>query len=215
MNNKAKLQANSNAESLSAALDGEAGEFELRRLIKSAADDNTVRQQWADQQLLRSAIKGEHVDAAMLDLGFADRIASAIADEQQAESNSGFSWRLPVAKFAVAASVMAAVLTTTYMVNQQQAPVNGGIAAAQPVTQTGQYLAPQAMTSPVFGGGLKASTGLNAQPYVNASVRNNAAAADAVARQRLYWYMNSHAEHSALNSGQGMMQFARMVDEHE
>jgi hypothetical protein len=69
MNNKAKLQANSNAESLSAALDGEAGEFELRRLIKSAADENTVRQHWADQQLLRSAIKGEHVDAAMLDLG--------------------------------------------------------------------------------------------------------------------------------------------------
>ncbi|CAH0990421.1 Sigma factor AlgU negative regulatory protein [Sinobacterium norvegicum] len=216
MSNKAQTQSNQKAELLSTALDGEASEFELRQLLKSATDDNAVRQQWAMQQLTRSAIKGEGVDVAMLDLSFADRVGSAVADEYQAESTGKASWRLPAAKFAVAASVMAAVLTTTYMVNQQQSPEIDAVALSQPVTQSTQYLASQSTTTPVFGGGLKASAGqVSPQAYINTSVRSSSAAADAVARQRLYWYMNSHAEHSALNSGQGMMQFARMVDQHE
>ncbi|ROS04722.1 sigma-E factor negative regulatory protein RseA [Sinobacterium caligoides] len=196
-------------ESLSAVIDGEAGELEFRRVVKAMATDDELREQWARKHSLRMAFKGEPVgkDALAGDLSFADSISQAI----EAESTHSKNWlkSLPLARFAVAASVMAGVLTTSYLVNTQQASTAGG-----GVNQVAQQAA-----TPLLGGGLKASTGQQMQggasPFVSGNVRNASATADALARQRLQWYMNSHAEHSALNSGYGMMQFARMVDEGE
>ncbi len=46
-------------ESLSAAIDAEAGELELRRALKAAADDPALRGKWARAHLIRSVMRGE------------------------------------------------------------------------------------------------------------------------------------------------------------
>ena len=46
-------------ESLSAVMDGEADEFEIRRVLNEAADDPELRGVWERYHLVRSVMRGE------------------------------------------------------------------------------------------------------------------------------------------------------------
>ena len=53
---------------LSALMDGEAQELELRRLLASVAEDPVLRSRWRRQQLVRDLIQGRQVNRPALDV---------------------------------------------------------------------------------------------------------------------------------------------------
>jgi sigma-E factor negative regulatory protein RseA len=188
-------------ESVSALMDGEAGELELRRLLTDS-DELSVRSSWQSYHRLQVVLKEE--PAEFLGWDISERVSSAIEDNSELAGMTSRRprWLQPVAGFAVAASVAAAVVMTVGNLN----PANSGLGAGQPE-----------MLSRVFPttGGLAVSAGGNqarltpaATPMVLPGVD---AQADEDARQRLERYILRHTESAALNNGQGMISFARVA----
>ena len=111
-------------EPLSAMMDGEIEEFELRRVIERTANDEELKAKWLRYHLAQDIIKGRSVNlSAKIDL--VSRVSSALEDEPsyhktsiaearssgKSELESGKTlWWKPMASMAVAASVTAAVL---------------------------------------------------------------------------------------------------------
>jgi len=116
-------------ESLSAVMDNEADELELRRVL-SAVDDAETRATWSRYQVARAAM---HKELLLPNLDIASAVSAALADEAvPAKVNKG-PWR-SVARLAVAASVTVAVLAGVRMYNQDE--ITGAeLAAQQPVQQ--------------------------------------------------------------------------------
>ena len=132
-------------ESLSAVMDNEADELELRRVLAADGESET-RDTWARYQLARAAMHKELIEPR---LDIASAVSAALADEpplvqpepvqQPAAKARGFAWR-SVGRVAVAASVTVAVLAGVRLYNQdqvagpqmaQQQPAQPSIAAPQ------------------------------------------------------------------------------------
>lgn len=132
-------------ESLSAVMDNEADELELRRVLAVDGESET-RATWARYQLARAAMHKELIEPR---LDIASAVSAALADEpplsqsepvqQPAAKAKGFAWR-SVGRVAVAASVTVAVLAGVRLYNQdqvagpqivQQQPAQPSIAAPQ------------------------------------------------------------------------------------
>ena len=110
-------------ESISALMDNEANELELRRLLTSMEKDNEVRDTWKRYQLASSAMKRNLPKNLHVDIS--SRVAQAIADEEiKFESgivvkNVGWNRFLkPVTSVAVAASVAVVVVFGSLQMNQ-------------------------------------------------------------------------------------------------
>ncbi|MDB4470813.1 sigma-E factor negative regulatory protein [Deltaproteobacteria bacterium] len=189
-------------ESVSALMDGEAGELELRRLL-TEPDELSVRNSWQSYHRLQVVLKEE--PAEFLGWDISERVSSAIEDNSQLSTITSRrpKWLQPVAGFAVAASVAAAVVMTVGNLN----PGNSGLGAAQPD-----------MLSRVFPatGGLAVSAGdnrANVRPAMTPMVLPGGdAQADEDARKRLDQYILRHTESAALNNGQGMISYARVAN---
>lgn len=109
-------------ESISALMDGEVGEFELRRTLDQVAQDPELSQQWRRYHIARTGLKGEA--QAELKLDISAGVMSALEHEpayhpsvdQPSASKSKVSvkpvsrWWRSVSSMAVAASVTAAVI---------------------------------------------------------------------------------------------------------
>lgn len=93
-------------ESLSALMDGEASELEVRRLLRDSADDGELRERWRHWHVARAAMHDE-LQAPKLDL--ASRVSAALADEPALVAQVPWYARMP-GRVAVAASVTLAVL---------------------------------------------------------------------------------------------------------
>lgn len=123
-------------QSVSAVMDGEADELELRRVLAASGEDPAVRERWARYQLARDVMHRQIV-APKLDLAAA--VSAAIAAEDVApaapSAKSARPWR-QVARLAVAASVTLAVLVGVRFYNAQDAagvtPQLAGQGAVQP-----------------------------------------------------------------------------------
>lgn len=92
-------------ESLSALVDGEASELEVRRLLK--AEDEELKARWSRYQLAGAAMRREL--GAMAPSGFADRISAALEEEAAPQAPQRHWWQR-IGQVAVAASVAGAVL---------------------------------------------------------------------------------------------------------
>ncbi|SFQ34238.1 sigma-E factor negative regulatory protein RseA [Geopseudomonas sagittaria] len=107
-------------ESVSAVMDGEADELELRRVLTAAGEDAAVRERWARYQLARAVMHKQTV-APGLDLAAA--VSAAIAAEEApavvaASKPPRSSWS-QFGRIAVAASVTLAVLAGVRFYNGQ------------------------------------------------------------------------------------------------
>lgn len=108
-------------ESVSAVMDGEADELELRRVLAAAGEDPAVRQRWARYQLARSVM---HKQTVMPGLDLAAAVSAAIAAEEAPVAAAPVqppmrsAWR-QVGRLAVAASVTLAVLAGVRFYNGQ------------------------------------------------------------------------------------------------
>jgi sigma-E factor negative regulatory protein RseA len=113
-------------ETISALLDNEADDLELRRFLKSCEQDPTLLETWERYSLVQSAL---HESAQPVSASLSQRIAAQI--EQEAPLSAAptqSSWRDGLTKMAIAASV-AAVFLVAVQVNLDSGPGTSAIPA--------------------------------------------------------------------------------------
>ncbi|CAG8866749.1 Sigma factor AlgU negative regulatory protein [Pseudomonas fluorescens] len=181
-------------ESLSAVMDNEADELELRRVLN--ADDSETRATWSRYQVARAAM---HKELLLPKLDIASAVSAALADEAVPAKVKSGPWR-SLGRLAVAASVTVAVLAGVRMYNQDE--ITGvELAAQQPVQQN--LSVPQVQGPAVLAGyteGSEQATG----PMANGVLQNQAGW-----DQRLPGYLRQHAQESALKGTESALPYAR------
>lgn len=198
-------------EALSALMDGEATELEVRRVLGNIEQDQVLGQKWTRYQLAGSVLRGETQGRAQQwqSLDLSARVAQALEDEpawRAPKRPLGARVIRPFANVAVAASVSAAVILGWQMI-QQPAPIATG---------------PVAFTVPAStGGGTMAvvnDSGLMQVAQGNTSLRS----APSISRQdiirynpdvddQLNEYLISHSSNAAVNTAAGVAPYARAV----
>lgn len=137
------MRSESLQESLSALMDGEAGELEVRRVLQATEQDPAVRGTWERYQVARAVM---HKEAWQGNIDLSAGIAAALADEPAIgapQKQASGMWQT-VGKFAVAASVTVAVLVGVRMVNQDGIPGETVIVADRTTQEQAPASAPAA-----------------------------------------------------------------------
>lgn len=206
-------------ESLSALMDGEASEIELRRILKSNGEvKESIDERWMRYHLASDALKGELNVTQAMDLSAS--ISAAIAEEPtyskatdsgtKSKSKKDKSSFWPnLSKFAVAASVAGAVV-----VGVQFAPNNTGstIANTTATTTTPANIASQ---SNLDGGtsvrvvGNQAPSEQQQKPIVINEVTQEQLQKMEGEINRL---MLEHAQNGSQNTQQGVLPYVRVPD---
>ena len=186
-------------ESISALIDGEADELELRRVLANA-DAQEVRESWRSYHLQRDMLNGGDMRFAHIDLSLS--IQTALADEALPAAVGSRWWR-PLASVAVAASVAAVVFVSARGLNS----TNSDAAVAQSNVSAAGVFPVGSFSSPVNNvavGAAMMSSPTFAQPA--------ALDPDQFARQRLQQYLLRHTERAAMNNGQGVISFSKVSE---
>jgi sigma-E factor negative regulatory protein RseA len=184
-------------ESLSALMDGEASELELRRILN--ADQQAIRSEWADLHRGQQLLKNE--SSPFLGWDISSQVMAEIAnDEQMSGSESG--WKQAVSGLAIAASVAAVIVIGSLGSNMfggssQMVADNNGV--------SGRVYPAQASSAAV--GGVAVSAQAQASPA--GPLLNN----DLESRKRFEAYLRKHTDRAAFNNGQGMVSYARVVSQ--
>ena len=103
-------------EALSALMDNEVGDFELRSLLKQSADNNELSGQWQRYHVASSLLKNEQLGSGDISAAVMDAIDAEPALKMDAvdtpanDGISGKSFFKPLISMAVAASVTAVVI---------------------------------------------------------------------------------------------------------
>ena len=214
-------------ESISALMDGEADELELRRIM-STDNDESVRSTWARYHLGREVMQDNdtgayrHLDISSqvsmaighnngrLSEDKIDQLESVVAQKVSDDQQKTIVWWRPMAGFAVAASVaMAVIVGVQTLETNATSELASGFPVASKAPMTSRVY-------PVAGASMQASGGAsNAVRYQSSElpgdIAASRAAADLEARHRLERYMLRHTERAVLNNGQGMISFARVA----
>lgn len=108
-----------NNESLSALMDGEADELEIRRILNQLDKDDELRDKWKNYHLMGSLMREENFDGIDLTQGInqaldgvtgsSDNDSTILAEVTNASASKP-AWYKPLTSVAVAASVTLAVL---------------------------------------------------------------------------------------------------------
>lgn len=115
-------------ETLSAVMDNEADELELRRTL-AASSEPEVKAAWSRYQIARAAMHGEYFSPG---LNIAAGVSAALAEEPTPTRPAAPLWR-GIGRVAIAASVTVAVLAGVRFYNQDT--LEGGAQMAQQSTQ--------------------------------------------------------------------------------
>ncbi|WP_161787353.1 sigma-E factor negative regulatory protein [Endozoicomonas numazuensis] len=206
-------------ESLSAAMDGEAGEFELRRVLDNIGSDEDLRDKARRYQMMGDALRHESNEFMNIDLsaGIRDRleaeaphsVTEAVSVSRQGVLAVVDQWWSKAGRVAVAASVAFAVLlgVKNYNTSPDAEPL---VATINDQTTLSQPL--QVAQNGYGASGIKA--GYNSRQHDSITPEQLAQAqsvADRATKERFRAYALQHAEMSAMNSGQGILPFARLT----
>jgi sigma-E factor negative regulatory protein RseA len=194
---------------LTAAVDGEANELELRQLLKACNSGGVQAEHllgtWRRHSQLQSAMQQSQA-RHWLHCDIASAVSEAIADEIEAPEtvplkSTKSSWLKPLSGLAVAASV--AVVTVVGIGSWQQ--------AGQALQGEVQNLSNLQAQVPVAAGNYSqvVSFGGNGVPLTVAG--STPVETSEQARQRLEAYLMKHAERRTVSNAQGMMPMARVV----
>ena len=205
-----KVTDQSILEPLSALMDNEASELELHRILKQSEDDPAVMQTWSRYQMAASALRNEVPGVNYLDLSAS--ISAAIDDEATYKPKRGFLHS--VGRFAIAASVAGAVVISVQTSNfGTSSPEVASNESAQPsISLPAGYKAPvlnarTVSVDPTANARSRRETrNILLVPYQKSTPVN-----DQKIHSQLNQYILEHSEHAALNSGRGMMPFARVA----
>lgn len=180
-------------ESLSAVMDNEADELELRRVLAACGEDAELRATWSRYQLASAVM---HSELAMPKLDIAAAVSAALADEAAPAQRSRNPWR-NVGRLAVAASVTLAVLAGVRMYHQDDSVANG---LAQ------QGATPQIALPQVQGPAVLAGYTQDEAPQV---ITNAQGGQTTWHEQRLPGYLRQHAQQSAVSGTDSALPYAR------
>jgi sigma-E factor negative regulatory protein RseA len=183
-------------ESLSAVMDNEADELELRRVL-NAIDDADTRATWSRYQLARAAM---HKELLVPHLDISAAVAAAIADEVSPLKAGRGPWRT-LGRLAVAASVTVAVLAGVRLYNHDDI---AGAQLAQQTPQPANLSVPQVKGPAVLAGYTESNEQANG-PMVNGVMQGQAGWQD----QRLPGYLRQHAQQAALKGTESALPYAR------
>jgi sigma-E factor negative regulatory protein RseA len=211
-------------EALSALVDGEATELEVRRLLK--ADDvafEEVRGAWSRYQLSSSSVKKDIPGVEYRDLSFS--ISTAIAEEPAHTGETGTGKEKSTGKtktsiwsgmgrFAVAASVAGAVV-----LGVQFAP-NG---ADQQIVESNPVTLPSSTVPSSFAQGLSADTTISTVSNTSQNQESNDKRAPInitestkeqlkQAEEQVNRLMLEHAQNASQNTQQGVLPYARVPE---
>ncbi|WP_213877222.1 RseA family anti-sigma factor [Pseudomonas sp. dw_358] len=180
-------------ESLSAVMDNEADELELRRVI-AALENPETRATWARYQVARAVMHKDLLDPH-LDLSAA--VSAAIADEVAPAKPGRSPWR-SLGRLAVAASVTVAVLAGVRLYNQNE--ITGAqLAQQQPAQQT--MGVPQ-VKGPAVLANYSESSDQAPGPMASGVIQGQA-------DERLPGYVRQHAQEAAGKGVEGALPYAR------
>lgn len=199
-------------EELSALMDGEASELEVRRVLNNIELDQALCQKWTRYQLASSVLKGEtHGQARQwCNMDLSAGVARALENEvplklATGKTRFGAAFK-PFANVAVAASVSAAVILGWQGYQGQVVDVAGPVALVAP----GPSSAGGAL--PVAGSGLMPVAQGNATVRSAASIpRQDIIRYNPDVDDQLNEYLISHSSHAAVNTAAGVAPYARVV----
>ncbi|WAC43588.1 RseA family anti-sigma factor [Pseudomonas sp. SL4(2022)] len=183
-------------ESLSAVMDNQADELELRRVL-AASDDPELRATWSRYQLARAVMHKELLEPR---LDIAAAVSAALADEPlpAASQPQRGTWRA-VGRLAVAASVTVAVLAGVRLYNQDEL---GGAQLAQQAAQ------PVLSIPQVNGPAMLAGFNTSEESAVPAD-RAVGEGQPGWHQERLPAYLRQHAQQAAMGANEGALPYAR------
>jgi len=193
-------------ETLSAMMDGEVSEFELHQVLKNTEQSGEIRDTWSRYHSVSAVLRRER--ASGFDNRLADQVKVALEQEHVHKAGSkGMLAHLmrPLSGVAVAASVAFAVILGVQFYNQpstSQAPLTAPLASQT----AGHHIGASVVGAELVALANNASP---AQNKISKSVGSSALSLQA--QVRVQRYLAQHAEHASLNSGRGMMPFARLA----
>lgn len=214
---ESQFSAVRNNEALSALVDGEASELELRRLLKESEVDPDLRNSWRSYQLIGAALRddlpvGHYSDtSSSIFAAIENEPALNVATGEGVKSKLSMLWS-SLGRVAIAASVAGAVVVG---VQSYQSPIS-----PDSVVASSSLSAPSGLPAG-YGAPAIAARTVSAPGYVSPAVERQVSF---VPRQgqsveqnvQLQAYLNhlmlEHAEHAALNASRGMMPFARVAE---
>lgn len=176
-------------ESLSALMDGETDELEVRRILNQLEQDDELRSTWQRYQMIGSLMRGEPAAAVDLSRGIMQALDGEPMDEVRrpqaaTASSQRFRW---LASGAVAASVTLAVLVGVRM------------NSAEPDALVAEQQTMQPAAVPL------ASAPAQALPEVDAAQLE-------AAQRKLQEYVLQHTEQATMTGSRAAVPFARVVD---
>ncbi|MNM65208.1 Sigma factor AlgU negative regulatory protein [compost metagenome] len=180
-------------ESLSAVMDNEADELELRRVLAACGEDVELRATWSRYQLARSAM---HRETALPKMDIAASVSAALASESAPVVQKSTPWK-NIGRLAVAASVTLAVLAGVRLYHQDDGIASG---LAQ------QGATPQVTVPQVQGPAVLASYD---ETEGAPQVITNAPAGQNWHEQRLPGYLRQHAQQSQGGGADSALPYAR------
>jgi negative regulator of sigma E activity len=194
-------------EMLSALLDGEASDFEARRLLQTLTPED--EQSWRSYSLIQQAMQNNTANGIDLSIDISGAVSDAIADEpvmsmsqpdaelpESEEKVAKVSYFKPALGFAAAAAFAFVSVINLDSLQSNSSPVAGFIAQ-------GDVSASQL---PIQSGvGLSAVSAQAQLPSDQALPGSD----NSLDQKRLDEYMQRHAEQGAINHGQGLMPIIR------
>jgi sigma-E factor negative regulatory protein RseA len=177
-------------ESLSAVMDNEADELEVRRILAATSEDPELRATWSRYAMARAVIRNEPI---MPKLDIASAVSAALANEEAPVTTPAASVKPKVSRWsaisrvAVAASVTVAVLAGVRLYNQEDATQQMAQQAPAPIT------IPQVQSPAVLANYSEES----------AQSAESKAANSAAADSQLPGYIRQHAQQATFNSVEG------------
>lgn len=192
-------------ESLSALMDNEADELEIRRVLQCSESDPALRSTWDRYQMARAVM---HKEPWQPKIDLSAGIAAVIAGEPEpvAAPKAPRVWQ-NLSRLAVAASVTMAVLVGVNMFNQDGAPADPAMVADLPPVVDAPVAVAPAVAPASQGGAVLA--GFSQQPQMNGDAVADQKAPSAWQEQRIGSYLRQHAEHSSRFEAPQLLPYAR------
>ena len=209
-------------ESVSALMDGEATEFETHRILKEVGEASgamdSARDKWQRYQVASSIMTGEPV----LKIDLSGAVSAAIDLENAHRINPLTRHAGSAGRFAIAASVAMVAIIGVQQLNNgglenadaiqfAEVAVDEALQNTGPALQFPSGFQPNIQARTVSVGG---NNKTSRQPAVKTfEVRQpiNKQFSEVELRSYLNDIMMDHSSHAALNSGQGMLPFARIT----
>jgi sigma-E factor negative regulatory protein RseA len=217
------------AESISALMDNQASELELQRILKASEQDAEVKATWSRYQIASSFLRGEQVrgeQAPVIGSDFAARINAAIDAEEAlveqpapATKKAQQGWFYQLGRVALVASVAGGMVLGVNQMNATDSAASqiASSTAVAPASVDSAVNLPSGINSPAINTRTVAvQTGYETRPQENRRVMfQPRQASTAVSDDEVSRYVNqmikAHSDNAAMNSGQGVLPYARVI----